>query len=85
MDEKLKRAKGDSRKLITYVTDRAGHDLRYAIDADKIERELGWKPSITFEKGLELTVDWFLNNNTWLDNVTSGNYQKYYEAQYAKR
>lgn len=85
MDQKLGRPAGESRKLITYVKDRAGHDLRYAIDATKIERELGWKPSVTFEKGLDLTVDWFLNNEEWLNNVTSGNYQKYYEDQYVKR
>src|SRR5690606_10141844 len=82
MDEKLGRSKGESEKLITYVTDRAGHDLRYAIDAAKIERELGWKPSITFEKGLERTVDWYLANAEWLAHVTSGAYKNYYEQQY---
>ena len=85
MDEKLGRESGTSEKLITYVTDRAGHDLRYAIDATKIMNELGWKPSLQFEEGLEKTVDWFLNNQEWLDNVTSGNYQKYYEGMYSNR
>jgi dTDP-glucose 4,6-dehydratase len=85
MDTKLGREQGTSEKLITYVTDRAGHDLRYAIDATKIMNELGWKPSLQFEEGLEKTVDWFLNNQEWLDNVTSGNYQKYYEGMYANR
>jgi dTDP-glucose 4,6-dehydratase len=85
MDEKLGREPGTSEKLITYVTDRAGHDLRYAIDATKIMNELGWKPSLQFEEGLEKTVEWFLNNQAWLDNVTSGNYQKYYESMYANR
>ncbi|MBL7938905.1 MAG: dTDP-glucose 4,6-dehydratase [Flavobacteriales bacterium] len=84
MDRKLGRAEGESAKLITYVTDRAGHDLRYAIDAGKIERELGWKPSITFEVGLERTVDWYIANTEWLDHVTSGAYLHYYEAQYAR-
>lgn len=85
MDKKLGRPEGTSEKLITYVTDRAGHDLRYAIDATKIMNELGWKPSLQFEEGLEKTVDWFLNNQAWLDNVTSGNYQKYYEGMYSNR
>jgi len=85
MDRKLGRAAGESAKQITYVTDRAGHDLRYAIDASKIQRELGWKPSITFEQGLERTVDWYLANTEWLDHVTSGAYRGYYEAQYARR
>jgi dTDP-glucose 4,6-dehydratase len=82
MDRKLGRAEGESAKLITYVIDRAGHDLRYAIDAGKIERELGWKPSITFEEGLERTVDWYLANTEWLEHVTSGDYLRYYEQQY---
>ena len=82
MDQKLGRAEGESAKLITYVTDRAGHDLRYAIDASKIERELGWKPSITFEVGLERTVEWYLANTEWLDHVTSGAYQQYYQEHY---
>jgi len=83
MDTKLGREKGDSEKLITYVTDRAGHDMRYAIDASKIKKELDWEPSIVFEKGLEKTVDWYLENQKWLDNVTSGEYQKYYEKMYS--
>jgi dTDP-glucose 4,6-dehydratase len=85
MDQKLGRAEGESARLITYVTDRAGHDLRYAIDASKIERELGWKPSITFEKGLERTVEWYLANEAWLEHVTSGAYQQYYSAHYTQR
>lgn len=83
MDAKLGRASGTSEKLITYVKDRPGHDLRYAIDASKINTELGWKPSVTFEEGLEKTIDWFLNNEEWLKNVTSGEYAKYYEKQYS--
>ncbi len=82
MDRKLGREQGESEKLITYVKDRPGHDKRYAIDAGKINRELGWKPSVTFEEGLEKTIDWYLNNQEWLDNVTSGEYQKYYKSQY---
>ncbi len=82
MDKKLNRATGTSEKLITYVKDRAGHDKRYAIDATKLENELGWKPSLQFEEGLEKTVDWYLNNDEWLTNVTSGEYQKYYNKQY---
>lgn len=82
MDEKLGREKGESEKLITFVKDRPGHDLRYAIDATKINKELGWKPSVTFEQGLSLTIDWFLSNQEWLDHVTSGDYQKYYDKQY---
>ncbi|MDR0829867.1 MAG: dTDP-glucose 4,6-dehydratase [Prevotellaceae bacterium] len=82
MDKKLGREAGNSAKLITFVTDRAGHDLRYAIDSSKLQRELGWKPSLQFEEGLEKTVDWYLDNQAWLDNVTSGAYQKYYEKQY---
>ncbi len=85
MDKKLNRQPGESEKLITYVTDRAGHDLRYAIDATKLKKELGWEPSLQFEEGLEKTVDWYLANEEWLQNVTSGNYQKYYEAQYDNR
>ncbi|MET3127232.1 dTDP-glucose 4,6-dehydratase [Arcicella rosea] len=83
MDSKLGRPEGTSEQLITYVTDRAGHDLRYAIDATKIMNELGWKPSLQFEEGLEKTVDWFLSNQEWLDNVTSGNYQEYYKKMYS--
>jgi dTDP-glucose 4,6-dehydratase len=85
MDEKLGREKGESEKLITYVKDRAGHDLRYAIDATKIKRELGWEPSLQFEEGIEKTIDWYLANTEWLENVTSGDYKKYYEEQYVKR
>ncbi|OAQ38534.1 dTDP-glucose 4,6-dehydratase [Pedobacter psychrophilus] len=85
MDKKLNREEGTSEKLITYVTDRAGHDLRYAIDAKKLKNELGWEPSLQFEEGLEKTVDWYLANETWLNNVTSGNYQHYYEEQYQNR
>jgi dTDP-glucose 4,6-dehydratase len=85
MDEKLQRTPGESEALITYVKDRPGHDLRYAIDATKINRELGWKPSVTFEEGLSQTIDWYLNNQEWLENVTSGAYQHYYETQYANR
>ncbi len=83
MDNKLGNENGTSEKLITYVKDRPGHDLRYAIDANKINQELGWKPSVTFEEGLELTIDWYLENTEWLNNVTSGTYQKYYEKQYS--
>ncbi len=82
MDEKLGRAVGTSEKLITFVTDRAGHDLRYAIDSSKLQRELGWRPSLTFEEGLAKTVDWYLSNQEWLDHVTSGDYQTYYERMY---
>ena len=85
MDEKLGRPVGESEKLITYVKDRAGHDLRYAIDATKIKNELGWEPSLQFEEGIEKTIDWYLSNTEWLENVTSGDYQKYYEQQYDKR
>ena len=82
MDTKLGRAEGESEKLITYVKDRPGHDLRYAIDASKINKELGWAPSVTFEEGLSKTIDWYLENTEWLENVTSGEYQNYYNAQY---
>jgi dTDP-glucose 4,6-dehydratase len=82
MDKKLNRPEGESEKLITYVKDRPGHDLRYAIDATKINEELGWKPSVTFEEGLELTVDWYLDNSDWLDHVTSGDYKEYYKKMY---
>jgi len=82
MDEKLGRPEGESAKLITYVKDRPGHDLRYAIDASKINKELGWKPSVTFEEGLQETINWYLENTEWLNNVTSGEYSKYYEKQY---
>jgi dTDP-glucose 4,6-dehydratase len=83
MDVKLIRPQGTSEKLITYVKDRPGHDLRYAIDASKINKELGWKPSVTFEEGLDKTIDWYLNNEDWLGNVTSGDYKLYYEKQYS--
>ncbi|MDC0372013.1 dTDP-glucose 4,6-dehydratase [Flavobacteriaceae bacterium] len=82
MDEKLERKSGTSEKLITYVKDRPGHDLRYAIDASKINKELGWSPSVTFEQGLAITIEWYLSNEAWLNNVTSGNYQHYYKKQY---
>lgn len=82
MDKKLNRSIGSSEKLITYVKDRPGHDLRYAIDASKINSELGWEPSVTFEEGLNKTIDWYLDNEEWLNNVTSGAYQSYYEKQY---
>lgn len=82
MDEKLGREKGSSEQLITYVKDRPGHDLRYAIDASKINKELDWSPTVTFEEGLSKTIDWYLKNEEWLNNVTSGAYQKYYAKQY---
>ena len=82
MDKKLSQAPGTAEKLITFVKDRAGHDLRYAIDSSKISRELGWEPSVTFEEGLEKTVDWYLENSVWLQNVTSGAYISYYEKMY---
>jgi dTDP-glucose 4,6-dehydratase len=85
MDRKLQRPPGTSAKLITFVKDRAGHDLRYAIDASRLQQELGWKPSVTFEKGLEMTVDWYLGNQQWIQDVTSGDYRKYYEEQYSRR
>ncbi|WP_299332775.1 dTDP-glucose 4,6-dehydratase [uncultured Psychroserpens sp.] len=83
MDLKLGREKGSSEELITYVKDRPGHDLRYAIDASKIKNELGWQPSVTFEQGLEKTINWYLENETWLNHVTSGEYKLYYEKQYS--
>jgi dTDP-glucose 4,6-dehydratase len=85
LDQKLNRSEGESEKLIQFVTDRAGHDLRYAIDSTKIMNELGWKPSLQFEEGIEKTVDWYLNNSEWLNNVTSGAYQTYYNNQYLNR
>ena len=84
MDRKLGRPQGESQKLITFVADRAGHDLRYAIDSSKLQRELGWAPSLTFEEGLEKTVDWYLANEKWIKNVTSGEYQDYYNKHYGK-
>jgi dTDP-glucose 4,6-dehydratase len=85
MDEKLGRAKGESEQLITYVKDRPGHDRRYAIDATKLNKELGWTPSVTFEQGLAATIDWYLQNTAWLENVTSGAYQTYYNQMYTNR
>ena len=85
MDKKLNRGDGESAKLITFVKDRAGHDLRYAIDSTKLQKDLGWVPSLQFEEGLEKTVEWYLSNEEWLKNVTSGDYKKYYEEQYTKR
>jgi dTDP-glucose 4,6-dehydratase len=85
MDKKLGNAPGTSEHLITYVKDRPGHDKRYAIDATKISKELGWRPSVTFEQGLSETIDWYLENTEWLKHVTSGEYQKYYELQYHKK
>ncbi len=84
-DRLLGRKEGEDLDLITYVTDRAGHDLRYAIDSRKLQRELGWEPSLQFEEGIERTVRWYLDNQAWLDNVTSGDYQRYYESMYANR
>ena len=81
MDKKLKLSPGSSKKLISYVKDRPGHDFRYAIDASKINKNLGWSPSITFEEGLELTVDWYLANKKWLQNIKSGEYKKYENKQ----
>lgn len=83
MDIKLGRKSGDSEQLISFVKDRPGHDLRYAIDATKINKELGWQPSVTFEEGLDLTIDWYLNNEEWLNNVVNGNYKNYYQKQYS--
>ncbi|MGE5316944.1 MAG: dTDP-glucose 4,6-dehydratase [Chloroflexota bacterium] len=85
MDKRLNRKPGESAELITYVKDRAGHDLRYAIDASKIKNELGWEPTVKFTEGFESTVEWYLSNEEWLNNVTSGEYQKYYEQQYVTR
>jgi dTDP-glucose 4,6-dehydratase len=85
VDRLLGRPEGADMDLITYVTDRAGHDLRYAIDSTKLQKELGWEPSLQFEEGIEKTVKWYLDNQGWLDNVTSGDYQKYYEQMYKNR
>lgn len=85
MDKKLGRPEGTSAQLITFVKDRAGHDLRYAIDSSKLQRELGWKPSLQFEEGLEKTVDWYLSNKQWIDEVTTGEYKNYYTRQYELR
>ena len=84
MDAKLGRNPGTSEKLITFVKDRPGHDFRYAIDASKINRELGWKPTVTFEEGLDRTIDWYLTHEDWLKSVTSGAYLEYYARQYIK-
>lgn len=83
VDRLLGNREGESEKLITYVTDRAGHDLRYAIDSTKLKNELGWEPSLQFEEGIEKTVKWYLENQEWMDNITSGDYEKYYEEMYA--
>lgn len=85
VDAKLGNEVGESRQLITYVTDRPGHDMRYAIDSSKIAKDLGWKPSVTFEEGLNKTVDWYLQNSEWLNNVTSGSYREYYKSMYGHR
>lgn len=85
MDKKLGRVDGESAKLITYVKDRAGHDMRYAIDATKLNKELGWEPSLQFEEGMDKTIDWYLANEGWIQNVTSGSYKQYYEQQYTSR
>ena len=82
VDRLLGRKEGEDIDLITYVTDRAGHDLRYAIDSSKLQKELGWEPSLQFEEGIEKTVKWYLENEAWMDNITSGEYEKYYESQY---
>lgn len=85
MDSKLGREEGASEKLITYVTDRAGHDLRYAIDSSKLMKELKWEPSLQFEEGIEKTINWYMDNQEWMDNITSGDYQKYYDEMYQNR
>ena len=84
MDEKIGRAKGESEQLITYVKDRPGHDRRYAIDATKLKNELAWEPSLQFEEGLSNTIDWYLENEVWLTQVTSGDYQDYYKKHYQR-
>jgi dTDP-glucose 4,6-dehydratase len=84
VDRLLEREEGVSDKLITFVTDRAGHDVRYAIDSSKLKNELGWEPSLQFEEGIEKTVKWYLENQEWLNNVTSGDYQAYYQKMYTK-
>jgi dTDP-glucose 4,6-dehydratase len=85
VDRLLNRIPGTSEKLITYVTDRPGHDLRYAIDSSKLKNEFGWEPSLEFEEGIEKTVQWYLENQVWLDRITSGEYDKYYESMYTNR
>ena len=85
VDRLLGRKEGEDMDLITYVTDRKGHDMRYAIDSRKLQKELGWEPSLQFEEGIEETVKWYLDNQEWMDNVTSGDYQKYYDNMYSNR
>jgi len=85
MDRKLNRPEGTSEKLITYVTDRAGHDMRYAIDCSKIQKELGWNPKHNFEAGIEKTIEWYLDNEPWMTRIISGDYEKYYSQQYKNR
>ena len=85
MDKQLNRQAGTSEKLITFVKDRAGHDLRYAIDSSKLQKELNWTPSLQFEEGLEKTVSWYLDNDKWLENIVSGTYSSYYDKQYVQR
>ena len=85
VDRLLGRQEGEDMDLITYVTDRKGHDMRYAIDSSKLQRELGWEPSLQFEEGIEKTVRWYLENQEWMDNITSGEYEKYYEEMYKNR
>ena len=85
VDRLLGRREGEDLDLIIYVTDRPGHDARYAIDSTKLQKELGWEPSLQFEEGIEKTVRWYLDNQEWMDNVTSGEYEKYYESMYARR
>ena len=85
VDRLLGRAEGEDLNLITYVTDRLGHDARYAIDSTKLQKELGWEPSLQFEEGIEKTVKWYLENQEWMDNITSGEYEKYYDDMYKNR
>lgn len=85
VDKLLGKKQGESLGLITYVTDRAGHDLRYAIDANKLRNELGWEPTLQFEEGIEKAVKWYLENQEWMDSITSGEYEKYYESMYDER
>lgn len=85
VDRLLGRKEGEDMNLITYVTDRPGHDMRYAIDSSKLQRELGWEPSLQFEEGIEKTVRWYLDNQAWMDNITSGEYEKYYDEMYRSR
>ncbi len=85
LDRKLNRTAGTCASLITYVKDRAGHDMRYAIDSSKLMKELGWKPSLQFEEGIEKTIDWYLANEKWMNNITDGTYESYYQQQYVER